>query len=586
MDRHLQEIITIGDTQSFLHLAAENEAIAEQTTAGSGNTILHLAARFGHIELAREIVRLWPELVVAENERMETPLHVACSEGMTEVVRLMVETEPLVVYKVNGGGETVLFVACGNGKLEVAKLLLGFPWLLMLEVDGFTTTSLHVAASGGHTEIVKEILKVRPDFAWKRDINGCTPLHISCSKGHLDITRELLKLDADFCTLQDCHGRTPLHLAAIKGRVNIIDEILSWSLEFAELITKNGDTILHLAVKNNQYDTIKYLIERLNITKLANFPDSDGNTILHLATAGKLTAMITFLLKFGVDVNATNRRGYTALDVVELDESNSGALAIVPALLEAGAKRCNQLPSFLIDTQQIHKTRGNKISECSSQRRHHRRGHSRRREKQFEFQNEGLRNARNTITIVAVLIATVAFAAGINPPGGFDEETGKSIMGKQTSFKVFMVCNIVALFLSLGIVIFLLSIIPFQRKSMMKLLTVTHKVMWVSTSFMASAYIAAIWTILPNGRGTVWVLASLVSIGGGCTLAIFVGLGILLIKHWLRKSELRNRKQKRNDRSPSSSISRLEDMRMMKKVSWDSTSNSDIDSSDHGYHLY
>lgn len=143
---------------------------------------------------------------------------------------------------------------------------------------------------------MKEILKVRPDFAWKRDINGCTPLHISCSKGHLDITRELLKLDADFCTLQDCHGRTPLHLAAIKGRVNIIDEILSWSLEFAELITKNGDTILHLAVKNNQYDTIKYLIERLNITKLANFPDSDGNTILHLATAGKLTAVSSLII--------------------------------------------------------------------------------------------------------------------------------------------------------------------------------------------------------------------------------------------------------------------------------------------------
>lgn len=141
------------------------------------------------------------------------------------------------------------------------------------------------------TEIVKEVLKVRPEFANKTDSNGCTPLHLACSKGHLEVTRELLRQDPDLTSLQDNDGRTPLHWAAIRGRVNIIDEILSTSLESAEMVTKNGETVLHLGVKNKQYEAVKYLMETLNITKLLNMTDVDGNTILHLATAGKLTTV-------------------------------------------------------------------------------------------------------------------------------------------------------------------------------------------------------------------------------------------------------------------------------------------------------
>lgn len=138
---------------------------------------------------------------------------------------------------------------------------------------------------------MKELLLARPDFARKRTSNGSTPLHLACIKGHLEITRELLKLDIDLSSLQDHQGKTPLHCAAIRGRVSIMAEILSVSLESAQMVTNNGETVLHVAVKNNQFDAVKYLIEKLNVTKLANLPDIDGNTILHLATACKLTAV-------------------------------------------------------------------------------------------------------------------------------------------------------------------------------------------------------------------------------------------------------------------------------------------------------
>ncbi|CAK9144526.1 unnamed protein product [Ilex paraguariensis] len=593
MDRRLHEAVLKGDVAAFQKLIADDENLINQTVPGKSNTILHLAARFGHRELASEIVKLWPEMVSAADGELETPLHEACREGQVTIMNMLLETNPWVAYKVNRRDESVLFVACERGRLEVVKELLRFQWLLTMEMD-LATTSLHVAATAGHTEIVKEIVKARPDFAWKKNSHGHTPLHLACSKGHLEITRELLRLDTDLSSLQDDGGKTPLHCAAIKGRVNIIDEILSVSLESAEMITNSGETVLHMAVKHNQFDAVKYLTETLNVTKIMNMPDNDGNTILHIATAGKLTTMVTYLIKLGVDVNALNRKGYTALDVVESDASNSGALAIVPALQDAGGMRCEQLPPRSLDIQQISQpnsgnipvTRPVKNSESPARHGHHRR-QTHRRSKQIELQNEGLRNARNTITVVAVLIATVTFSAGINPPGGFDQESGKAKRAKQTAFKVFMVCNIMALFLSLGIVNVLVSIIPFKRKSMMELLVVTHKVMWVSTLFMASAYIAATWTIMPETKGTRWVTVELVVVGGGCTVTVCLGLGVLLAKHWCRKREWRRRREKKNKNgSPNSSISRVDEMRSIRKGSGDCSSNSDVESSDHGYHVY
>ncbi|XP_015083956.1 ankyrin repeat-containing protein ITN1-like [Solanum pennellii] len=609
MDRRLNEAVVRGDVETIQKLIEEDSNIVEQTLEGSlQHTILHLAARLGHVELVREIVKLFPEMVSAENRDEETPLHEACREGRVEIVRILLENDPWVAYKTNLWDKSVFYVACERGRIEVVKHFLhnnNIHMLLMFEVDMYTT-SLHAAASSGHTEVVKELVKVRPDFAWKKDelMNGCSPLHIACSKGHLDITRELLKLDMDLSGLQDNEGRTPLHWAVIKGRVNIIAEILSVSLESAEMTTKHGETILHLAVKNNHFEVLKFLMESLDVSNLKNFQDADGNTILHLATVRKLTTMIIYLLKLGVEVNALNQKGYTALDVVEADASNSGALAIVPALLEAGAKRCDHLPPNFQDIQQViappvlgsswqRKTTSFHSPSSSSQHsyyNHQRKHNNNSRTKKIKLQSEGLRNARKTITIVAVLIATVTFAAGINPPGGFNQGNGKALLGKKPSFKVFLICNIVALFLSLGMVNVLVSVIPFKRQTMMKLMVATHKVMWISTLFMASAYIAAIWSILPQEKGDHWVLIEVVIVGGGCTMAVFLSLGILLVRQWKRKSDWRKQREEHHkkikEETPKSNTSTVQEMKVVKKESHEDGSNSDVDSSDQGYHLY
>ncbi|KAK9048209.1 hypothetical protein SSX86_032828, partial [Deinandra increscens subsp. villosa] len=150
MNRTLYETVLKGDTVTFLRLVHENETLITERVAESSNTVLHLAARFGHLELVSEILNRWPEMVLAENGELETALHEACREGEVEVMKALMAADEGVVGKVNCRGESVLFVACERGKVEVVKELVGFQWLLVHEFDAFIC-SIHVAAAAGNT---------------------------------------------------------------------------------------------------------------------------------------------------------------------------------------------------------------------------------------------------------------------------------------------------------------------------------------------------------------------------------------------------------------------------------------------------
>jgi ankyrin repeat protein len=151
MDQRLLEAIARNDRRAFMSIVGENEEILQQRAANSSHTVLHLASRFGHFQMVTDIVKLRPDMVAAENSRLETPLHEACRQGNLKVAMLLIDTNPWAACKLNSDRESALFMACSHGHLKVVEFLLSRPWMRGLVEDDFGQNCLHVAVTRGHT---------------------------------------------------------------------------------------------------------------------------------------------------------------------------------------------------------------------------------------------------------------------------------------------------------------------------------------------------------------------------------------------------------------------------------------------------
>ncbi|XP_058215564.1 ankyrin repeat-containing protein BDA1-like [Rhododendron vialii] len=197
------------------------------------------------------------------------------------------------------------------------------------------------------------------------------------------------------CLARDRDGNNPLHIAAIKGQVQVLKELVQTRPHRAQVKVDQGDTILHLCAKYYQLDCLELLLDVIPDPDFVNDADIDGNTILHLAVFEKRFEMIKHVLSNSkIEVNAVNKSGRTALDIHSL-AGNSPDLEIQNILLNAGAKRSEQVS----------------VAEVK------------------HLEPSWQANRRNTLMVVASLIATMAFQVGANPPDGVWPDNSVQVAG-------------------------------------------------------------------------------------------------------------------------------------------------------------
>ncbi|CDP09408.1 unnamed protein product [Coffea canephora] len=318
--------------------------------------------------------------------------------------------------------------ASREGDTEILnKLLQENPSLLDDVAFGNPPESvLHVAIKGGHVRFVIELMKNNKKLAREFDRGGFRPLDIAAIMGNVEMVKQILRLDPGLCLLKGKGQRTALHYAASKGNVEVIDELLSTCPDCLKDVTFSQETALHLALKCYQFEAFKVLVKWLEINKLQsiiNWPDFNGNTSIELLLICKGICAT-------IKVNAKNFKGNHSISFV------------------SQAKHQQNIADH---QSQPSKDWFNYFK--------------------FQIQRESPSDTRNVLLVVAALIATVTFQAGVTPPSSIldmsnqpNDENQAAIFGSHATSYLFLFSNSLGLTASLSIIIYLTRGFPFQRE--------------------------------------------------------------------------------------------------------------------------
>ncbi|XP_042496070.1 ankyrin repeat-containing protein BDA1-like [Macadamia integrifolia] len=284
--------------------------------------------------------------------------------------------------------------AAQDGDVDSLYALLGEDSYILEYVDNipFINTPLHWAAIHGHTSFAFEILNLKPSFSMKLNQDGFSPMHLASTYGHLEVVKVLLKVDdghrleklkeilavdGDLCNLKGKGRMTPLHCASIAGH----HDLLSWQ-------DQEGNNVLHLAVLLKGHSKVKVV-----------------ELLLHHRG---------ILVRKAVKINSKNKHGFTALDLILMEEVPMGQdQGKVESILRGvGAKTGNddigretRRTSLKMKWVLAHYIKP--VLQYFSFR------------VDLDIPNE----IRNALFIVVALIATATYQTGITPPGGLWQDT-------------------------------------------------------------------------------------------------------------------------------------------------------------------
>ncbi|KAJ1277013.1 hypothetical protein BS78_05G261600 [Paspalum vaginatum] len=477
MDVRLLMAATNGNVEEMERLVNENEAALLGETEQRSNC-LHIASIYGHTDFCARVQqqinsrgRSVSSLLSATNNDGETPLLTAVKNGRESLARQLLLRE-YVGHGLNGAiqsrdrhGSNVLHYAIRNGNVELALELIQEEPALSGNTNNNNESPMFVAVlRGGFERVYMRLLAI--EGSAYNGTNASNALHAAVKYNHEDFATQLVQKRADvarhLARQEDGKGDTPMHLTAHFNRVNILEVMLNFDqslgyvisesncvpllfsaasrghVEFARALLKYcpdapysnniGKTCLHEAVYHNQMEFVQFILEEnSNLRKLVNMqltmvPDEHirvaeedelryGDTALHLAVEKCNPKMVRALLHHpDIDITVINEKNCAA--IWKLSHSDNYAKSI----------NWNKIFWLILDKDSRAET---DIYNLHEEIKNNVTAESRKAVKSLTETYTG-----NT-SLVAILIATITFAAAFTLPGGYSssaESEGLPIM--------------------------------------------------------------------------------------------------------------------------------------------------------------
>ncbi|PHT98765.1 hypothetical protein BC332_32328 [Capsicum chinense] len=487
----------------------------KESPGKKGDSPIHLAARAGNLGKVKDIIQKFDsskggkELLSLQNQQGETALYIAAENGHTLVVVEMMK----------------------HLDLQVASLVAN---------NGYD--AFQIAAKQGHLDILKELLHSFPNLVMATDSSNSTALHTAAAQGHVDVVNLLLEIDSNLAKIARNNGKTVLHTAARMGHLEIVKSLLSKDPEIGFRTDSKGQSALHMAVKGQNIGIVLELIKP-NPSVLA-LEDNKGNRVLHIATKKGRPQIVQCLISIEcIDLNAINKAGETALDIAE----KFGMPELVSILKEAGAAHSKDHGKPPNNTKQLKQTVSDIRHDVQSQLQQSRQTGFKVRKiakKVKKLHISGLNNAINNATVVAVLIATVAFAAIFTVPGQYVEHRkagfslGEANVADKAAFIIFFLFDSMALFISIAVVVVQTSLVVIEPRAKKLLVFWINRLMWAACLFISVSFISLSYVVV--GSKERWLAIFATVIGSTIMITTIGSMCFCVVRHRLEESKMRN----------------------------------------------
>ncbi|PHT60453.1 Ankyrin repeat-containing protein [Capsicum baccatum] len=427
----------------------------------------------------------------------------------------------------NDGGETALYVAAANNYEEIVSYLLGFCDLEVALIRSKADFDVfHVAAKSGHLGIVRELLAMWPGLCKVCNSSNTSPLYSAAVKGHLDVVNAILDADVSSIRIVRKNGKTALHTTARYGLLDIVKALIERDPDIISIKDKKGQTALHMAVKGQDTSVVEEMLDTDN--SILNERDKKGNTALHIATRKCRPQIVSLLLTYtSLDVNAINNQKETAMDLADKLQYGDSALLIKEGLTEAGAKHARFVSQF-DEASELKRTVSDIKHEVQSQLIQNEK--TRRRvsgiaKELRKIHREAVQNTINSVTVVAVLFASIAFLAIFSLPGQYLEtgpEVGKARIADTVAFRVFCLLNATSLFISLAVVVVQITLVAWDTRAQKQIVSVVNKLMWAACVSTCGAFLAVGFVVV--GRKSSWMAITITVLGAPILIGTLVSL--------------------------------------------------------------
>jgi ankyrin repeat protein len=340
-----------GNRTAVEHLLAAGAVVDGKERARGQNALMWAAAQ-GHRDIVRSLVGAGADV----HARSATRRQLVNTTGNADYTGVM-EVE-------QGGFTPLLFAVRGGHSGAVEELLSAGADVNDRAADG--TSALVVAAHSGHGALAIFLLEKGADP--NADGSGYSALHIAIRRGDLDVVKALMarganpnarliqataarRLSNDVSLPRSLVGTTPLWLAAAYGELDIV-RALGEKADPA-LTANDGSTALMAALgrspntsmaapgrsQNVTIDAARYLID-LGVD--VNAADEEGNTALHRAALNGLDPIVQLLVERGARIDAANKLGQTPLMLTRPRRGPQGAVerkSTADLLRQLGAKQ-------------------------------------------------------------------------------------------------------------------------------------------------------------------------------------------------------------------------------------------------------